>query len=436
MSTPTPAAARRSPVSMPRVAAASAIGTAIEWYDFFIYAQAAALVLNAVFFPETAPMTGILLSFATLGAGFVARPAGAVLFGHWGDRIGRKKTLIATLLIMGGATFIIGLLPSYSQIGIAAPILLVVCRLLQGLAVGGEWGGAALIGIEHAPVHRKTLFGSFAQLGSPIGLLLATGAFLGTSSIVGDAAMADWGWRIPFLLSIVLVPVGFLIRAKITESPEFEAAAQSREERQVPLAVVFRTQSVQLLVGLGAFSAVFVTYYLMTSFMLVYATETLGMSASVSQSANLVAAVVQGTAIVVAAVAASRFNPRGIAAFSAVGLLLWSYPAFVLAGTAEPVYLYLAVGGAMVFIGAAYSVLAAEVAQLFSAETRYTGSSLSYHFAAVLGGGLSPVVATAMLDATGSIWPVAVFSGVIAMAMAVSCAFLARLQIGHTPEAG
>lgn len=429
-------AAQRPPVSLPRVAAASAIGTAIEWYDFFIYAQAAALVLNTVFFPEAAPMTGILLSFATLGAGFVARPLGAVVFGHWGDRIGRKKTLIATLVIMGTATFAIGVLPGYHQIGLLAPVLLVVCRLLQGLAVGGEWGGAALIGIEHAPANKKTLFGSFAQLGSPIGLLLATGVFLGTGAVIGDAAMTDWGWRIPFLISIVLVPIGFLIRSKIAESPEFEEALANQESRKAPLALVLQTQVKQLLIGLGAFSAVFVTYYLMTSFMLVYATETLHMSASVSQSANLVAAVVQGTAIVVAAVAASRFNPRAIAAFSAVGLLLWSGPAFLLASTAEPVYLYVAVGVAMVFIGASYSVLAAEVAQLFSPETRYTGASLSYHFAAVLGGGLSPVVATALLDATGSVWPVAVFSGVIALAMALSCAVLARFQIGSTPKAG
>ncbi|ANW66364.1 hypothetical protein BCA37_24830 [Mycobacterium sp. djl-10] len=414
----------REPLTMRRVASAAVVGTAIEWYDFFIYAQAAALVLNGIFFPTVSPLMGVLLAFATLGVGFVARPVGAVVFGHFGDRIGRKKTLIVTLLMMGIATFVIGLLPGYEQIGYAAPILLVLCRLAQGLAVGGEWGGAALIGIEHAPADKKTLYGSFAQLGSPIGLLLATSVTLGTSAIAGTEAYEAWAWRIPFLLSIVLIPIGYLIRSRVHESAEFEEAARRRDtaKTSVPLVEVFRRQAMQLLLGLGAFTAVFLTYYLMTSFMLVYATEELGLSNSVSLPANVIGAVVQGVMIVIAANAANRLGSRRIAIFSAIGLLVWAFPSFYVASLIPPVGLYLAVGVSMIFIGASYSVLAADVAQLFDTEVRYTGASLSYHFAAVIGGGLGPIVATAILDGSGgSVFWIAIMTAVAAVAMAVSC---------------
>jgi MFS family permease len=430
--TETPVTRTQPPTSLRRVAMASVVGTAIEWYDFFIYAQAAALVLNGVFFPQVSPLLGVLLGFATLGVGFVARPIGAILFGHFGDRIGRKKTLIITLLTMGFATFVIGLLPGYEQIGVMAPILLVVCRLAQGLAVGGEWGGAALMGIEHAPANKKTLYGSFAQLGSPIGLLLATGVMIGVSQIFGEEAMREWAWRVPFLLSIVLIPIGFVIRSRIAESPEFSRLVQDRKQAKVPLFEVLRFQWKQLLVGLGAFTAVFLTYYLMTSFMLVYATNTLGLSTSVSLPANLIGAVIQGIMIVVAALAAARLGSRRIAIFSAVGLLLWAFPSFYVASLIPPVGLYLAVGVSMVFVGAAYSVLAADVAQLFNVDSRYTGASLSYHLAAVFGGGLGPVVATGILDTQqGDVFLIALMAAGAAIVMAVSCGLLGRF----TPKA-
>ena len=410
------------PLKMRRVASAAVVGTAIEWYDFFIYAQAAALVLNAIFFPTVSPLMGVLLAFATLGVGFVARPVGAIVFGHFGDRIGRKKTLVVTLLMMGIGTFIIGILPGYESIGYAAPILLVLCRIAQGLAVGGEWGGAALIGIEHAPPEKKTLYGSFAQLGSPIGLLMATAATLGTNAIAGTEAYEAGAWRIPFLLSIILVPIGFVIRSKVHESEEFQAAAAKERPKSTPLVEVFRRHSVALLLGLGAFTAVFLTYYLMTSFMLVYATEELGLSNSVSLPANVIGAVIQGVMIVVAALAASRIGARRIAVLSAVGLLVWAFPSFYVASLIPPVGLYLAVGVSMIFIGASYSVLAADVAQLFDTEVRYTGASLSYHFAAVLGGGVGPIAATAILDGSGgSVFWIAIMTAAAAVAMAASC---------------
>ncbi len=416
--------ASREPLTMRRVASAAVVGTAIEWYDFFIYAQAAALVLNRIFFPTVSPLMGVLLAFATLGVGFVARPVGAVVFGHFGDRIGRKKTLVVTLLMMGIATFIIGLLPGYGQIGYAAPVLLVLCRLAQGLAVGGEWGGAALIGIEHAPADKKTLYGSFAQLGSPIGLLLATLITLGTNTLAGSETYEAWAWRVPFLLSIVLVPIGYLIRSRVHESAEFIEAVSKRDSQPstVPLVAVLQRQSRQLLLGLGAFTAVFLTYYLMTSFMLVYATKELGLSNSVSLPANIIGALAQGVMIVVAANAANRLGSRRIAIFSAIGLLLWAFPSFYVASLLPPFGLYLAVGVSMIFIGASYSVLAADVAQLFDTEVRYTGASLSYHFAAVLGGGLGPIIATAILDSSGGgVFWIAIMTAAAAVAMAVSC---------------
>ncbi|MDV3129896.1 MHS family MFS transporter [Mycobacterium sp. 21AC1] len=420
---------------MRRVAAASVIGTAIEWYDFFIYAQAAALVLNGIFFPTVSPLMGVLLSFATLGAGFVARPLGAIIFGHYGDRIGRKKTLVITLLMMGLGTFVIGLLPGYEQIGYAAPVLLVICRLLQGLAVGGEWGGAALIGIEHAPADKKTLYGSFAQLGSPIGLLGATGVTLVTTAVAGDVAYEDWGWRVPFLLSIVLIPVGFVIRSRIHESEEFAEAARRRSDARIPLVTVFKTQLPQLAIGLGAFTATFLSYYLLTSFMLVYATEKLGLSTTVSLPANVIAAVVQGFMIVLAANVANRIGSRRIAAGCAVGLLLWTFPSFYIVALMPPFGLYLVVSVSMIFLGAAYSVLAADVAQLFSTEVRYTGASLSYHFAAVIGGGFGPVVATAILDATGGMFWIAIMTVIACVAMCFGCLAMKRFGVGDRIDA-
>ena len=425
----------RQPLTMRRVASASVIGTAIEWYDFFIYAQAAALVLNGIFFPTVSPLMGVLLSFATLGAGFVARPLGAIVFGHFGDRIGRKKTLVITLLMMGLGTFAIGLLPGYEQIGYAAPVLLVICRFIQGLAVGGEWGGAALIGIEHAPTGKKTLYGSFAQLGSPIGLLAATGITLLTNSLAGDETYEAWAWRVPFLVSIVLIPVGLAIRSGIHESEEFSAAIRNRSDTRVPLVTVFRTQLPQLAIGLGAFTATFLSYYLLTSFMLVYATEELGLSKAVSLPANVIAALVQGIMIVVAANAAGRIGSRRIAVGSAIGLLIWTFPSFYVVALAPPIGLYVAVGISMIFLGAAYSVLAADVAQLFSTEVRYTGSSLSYHFAAVLGGGFGPIAATAILDATGGMFWIAIMTVVASVAMCISCLSMKRYGVGdrHLP---
>ncbi|WP_016905614.1 MFS transporter [Streptomyces xiaopingdaonensis] len=409
--------------STSRLASAQIIGTTIEWYDFFIYGTASALVFNRVFFPELSPLIGTLLSLATFAAGFLARPFGAIVFGHFGDRIGRKRTLVVTLLLMGGATVAVGLLPSYAMVGATAPVLLLLLRIVQGMAVGGEWGGAALIGIEHAAPRRRTLFGAFAQLGSPLGLLLATLVFLVVTT-GSDGWLQSWGWRIPFLASVLLIPVGLVIRQKIHESPDF-AAKNVQAPASLPVAAVLRQDWRRVLVGVGAFSGVFVTYYLLTTFTLVYATETLGMSTSLTLPTNLVAAVSEGLFVLVGALLAPRFGARRVAAVSAVGLLVWAFPAFALVGTERSLLLYAGVAVSMAFVGAAYGVLAAEVALLFSPEVRYTGASLCYGVAGSIGG-ITPSISTYLLDRTGSTTSVALLTAVIAALMAGACFALPR----------
>ncbi|MGO1543294.1 MAG: MFS transporter [Gulosibacter sp.] len=415
--------------SMPRIAAAAVIGTSIEWYDFFVFAQLSALALNSVFFPEASALTGVLILFATQGVGFVARPLGAIIFGHIGDRVGRKQTLIVTLLLMGIATFAMGLLPTFAQWGYAASIVLVVLRVAQGLAAGGEWGGAALIGVENAPANKKALYGSFAQLGSPVGLVLATVVVLVTNVSMTSEAFIEWGWRVPFLISIILVPIGLIIRTKISESPEFTALQETEDKKSAPLVQVFRYQWKQLLVGIGAFTGVFLSYYLMTSFMLAYARNTLGMDNSVSLPSNLIAAIVEGLFVVVAAVLSVRIGTKRINTVSAIGLLVWALPSFWLAAFAPPWGMYVSVGVSMVFVGAAYGVLASDVSRLFSTDTRYTGVSLCYHLAAVLGGGLAPILATAMLEQSGgNIFLIGIIPAVAAVIMLVCCLLLPRFQ--------
>jgi MFS family permease len=411
---------------MRRIAAASFVGTTIEWYDFFIYGTAAALVFNKVFFPEVSPLIGTLLAFLTYGVGFVVRPLGAALFGHFGDRIGRKSTLVITLLGMGITTFAIGLLPAHSTWGSASALLLVLLRIIQGLAVGGEWGGAVLIATEYAPPKQKVLYGSFAQLGSPGGLLFATLVFTAVTSVFSDAELVDWAWRIPFLASALLIPIGLVIRLRIAETPEFQRALDRDETSRIPVATVFRREGVQVLIGTFAFAGVFLTYYLLTSFVLTYATKTLHMPTSIVLPANIIAAVTEGAFIVVGVMLAKRLTARLVAAWSAVGLLVWSGPAFAMMHTRDAVLLYLAVAVAMVFVGTSYGVLAGEVVELFSPAVRYSGAGLCYHLAGAIGGGLGPITATWLLSRFHSSWPVALLSGVVAAVMTIACLALPK----------
>ncbi|WP_433440435.1 MFS transporter [Nonomuraea sp. CA-141351] len=411
---------------MRRVALASALGTSIEWYDFFIYTTASALVFNKLFFPTLSPVAGVLSAFATYAVGYVARPLGAVVFGHFGDRIGRKKSLVWTLLMMGGATFLVGCVPTHETVGTLAPLLLVVLRFVQGIAVGGEWGGAALISVEHAPQGRRTFFGAFAQIGSPVGLLLATTMFAVLNGVLSAGQFEAWGWRVPFLVSIVLVVVGFAVRMKIEETPDFERSARSEV---LPIVECLRTSWRQIVVGLGIFAGGFAAYYVLTTFMLAYTTTQLGLPKSAALAGQIVAAVVEAALMFVFAAMGDRYGKGKVIAWGAVAGLVWAVPPFWLFGTGSTFWLCVGVGVGLIGVTATYSVGAAYVAQLFAPRVRYTGMSLSYQLAGAIGGGLVPLFATASLEWTGGhYWPVAVVTALFYVFTLVGL-FIGRVRV-------
>lgn len=417
------------PPSPKMIAAASFIGTMIEWYDFYLYGLAAALVFNRVYFPDISPLVGTILAFGTFGIGFVARPVGAMLFGHWGDRIGRKSVLVATLVLMGGATLGIGLLPDYNSLGEAAPVLLVALRLVQGLGVGGEWGGAVLIATENVEPRKKTLFGSFAQLGSPAGLVLSTAAFTTITTVFDDADVVRFAWRIPFILSVLLILVGLLIRLKLGLAGEFDAARKHQlKANRLPVVEVVIRYGRPLLIGILAFTCVFLVFYLMSTFVLTYATESLGMARSVVLPANLIGAVAEGLFIVLGVLAAKRYTARIVAVCSGIGLAMWAVPSFLFINSKVPGLLYLAISVSLALVGCVYGVLAADVSEMFPADVRYTGSSISYHVSGVIGGGLGPIVATYFLAVTGSVWPVGCLTVGACIVTSVACVWLPKRE--------
>ena len=413
-------------VSLGRIGMSSFVGTAMEWYDFFIYSTAAALVFNQVFFPEAERAVGTMFAFMTFAAGYLSRPIGAILLGHFGDRIGRKSVLVITLTTMGTATVLMGFMPTAAQIGVWAPILLVLLRIIQGLAVGGEWGGAVLIATENAPEGKKTFYGSFAQMGSPAGLLLATAFFTILTNVAAPEVIVDWAWRIPFWFAGLLIPIGLIIRLSVDDAPEFKEAAKRQESSSVPILDLVTKHWRGLVIGTGAFLGVFAIYYLLTTFVLSYATQTLGMASSVVLPANIISAVVEAVGIVLGAWLAKKMTARLVALWSAVALTLWSFPAFQLMHTAEPMNLYIAVGVAMLFVGTSYGVLAGEVAELFPPTARYTGIGLNYHLSGALGGGLAPVAATAILAASGNTSGVVWLCVVVGVVMVVCCWLLPK----------
>jgi MFS transporter, MHS family, shikimate and dehydroshikimate transport protein len=321
--------------SIRQVAFASFIGTAIEWYDFFLYGTAAALVFNRLFFPELAPLTGTLASFATFGVGFFARPVGGVVFGHFGDRVGRKSMLVITLLVMGGATFLIGLLPTFETIGIWAPILLVVLRFLQGFAVGGEWGGATLMAVEHAPEESRNFYASWPQMGAPAGLVLSTAVFTVFSSLPDEQFFA-WGWRVPFLLSIILIGVGLFIRLRVLESPAFSRVKELGAESRVPLLEVLRNYPVAALLAIGVVLVNIGGYYIVITFTLSYVTEQLGVARNVPLIGLLLAGLAEIAGILLFAYVADRVGRRPVALWSAAFVFLLAYPYFWLVNTGAP----------------------------------------------------------------------------------------------------
>ncbi len=371
----------------------SLIGTSIEFFDFYIYANAAVLVFPQLFFPSSNPTASILQSLATFSIAFFARPIGSAVFGHYGDKIGRKTTLVFALLTMGISTVAIGFLPTYTSIGIAAPFLLMLCRFGQGLGLGGEWGGAVLLAIENAPPTKRAWYGMFPQLGAPIGLLLSGGTFLLLNDTLTEAQFFDFGWRIPFISSAVLVLVGFYIRLKITETPSFINAVETKKSVKIPLFTLLKLYRHQLVFGTLAAVATFVIFYLMTVFSLSWATTDLGFTRRDFLIMQLFSVVFFGIAIPVSALLADKFGRRTVlivisAAIAVFGLL---FSLLLGSGNTNLISLFLIVG--MTLMGLTYGPLGTFLSELFPTEVRYSGASLTFNFAGIIGAAFAPMIA-------------------------------------------
>ncbi|MEU4152845.1 MFS transporter [Streptomyces sp. NPDC026659] len=427
-----PMSAPSAPAKLPRIVAASLVGTTIEWYDFFLYGSAAALVFNKLFFPDSDPLVGTLLSFLTYAVGFAARPLGALVFGHYGDRLGRKKLLVLSLLLMGGATFAIGLLPTHATIGSAAPVLLTLLRLVQGFALGGEWGGAVLLVSEHGDARRRGFWASWPQTGAPAGQLLATGVLSLLTGVLSDDAFGSWGWRIPFLLSGVLVMVGLWIRLSVDESPVFKEAlarAESRKddvEEKLPIVSVLRHHWRDVLVAMGARMAENISYYVITAFILVYATTSAGVSKQTALNAVLIASAVHFAVIPAWGALSDRIGRRPVYLLGAAGIGLWMFPFFQLVDKGSFGSLILAVTVGLVLHGAMYAPQAAFFAEMFATRMRYSGASIGAQFASVAAGAPAPLIATALLEEYDSSTPIALY--------VIAAAVLTLIAVGVARE--
>ncbi len=392
-----------------RVIVASLIGTSLEWYDFFLYGSAAALVFGRLFFPQFEALTGTLLAFTTYAVGFVARPLGGIVFGHFGDRVGRRNVLVATLILMGGATFAIGLVPTYATIGIAAPILLVSLRFLQGLGLGGEWGGAVLMSMEHGDPRRRGLNASWPQVGVPAGNLLAAGVLWVLSAVLSDAAFLSWGWRVPFLLSGVLVVVGLWIRLAITESPLFTEIEEAGTKARMPLVEVLKRHPRGLLVAMAARIGTDVAFYTFVLYVLTYITGTLNLPRGVGLQAVLIGSACQLALIPAFGTLSDRIGRRPVYAAGAVAAAAWAFAFFPLLDTRNSVIIVLATIVALATHAAMYGPQAAFIAELFSTRLRYSGASMGYQVAGIFGGALAPIISIKLVQTTGTAMSVAAY---------------------------
>ncbi|HEY5857963.1 MAG TPA: MFS transporter [Aldersonia sp.] len=381
------------------------VGTTIEWFDFYIYGTASALVLGRLFFPDASPAIATLAAFATFAVGFIARPLGGIIFGHFGDKFGRKNAVIVTLMLMGAGTVGVGLLPTYATIGIWAPILLVLLRVVQGIAMGGEWGGAVLIATEFAPANKKVLYGAFAQQGSPVGNLLATLAFLGLSAL-SDSVFESWGWRLPFLGSAVLIVIALYIRLKISETPEMRKAVAKHERNRIPLAEVLSTHLRVVVLGVGAVVAGVAITYLKTTFALAWATTELDFGRSEFLLVITISLVVQVLVQPFGAVLATRIDPRRAVWWMLAPEIVLLPMMFVLVQTGSLQLAILGMALATAPHAMYYAALAGILAQRFPTHVRYTGISISYQLSTALFAGTAPMVSQFLLTRTGSIWPV------------------------------
>ncbi|MFC9509214.1 MFS transporter [Streptomyces sp. NPDC057002] len=423
--TTTPAAGNRR-----RVATAAALASAVEWYDYFVFGIAAALVLGDLYFPAGSPTAGVLASFATFAVGFLARPIGGIVAGHLGDKRGRKPMLVLALTLMGVATTGIGLLPTYETIGVAAPILLVLFRVLQGIAVGAQWGGAMLMATEYAPEGKRGIYGSFVQLGVPIGVVTANTVFLLAGAFTTDSEFAAWAWRVPFLVGLLVLVLAWYIHTRVEETPEFreaekKLAEKEKGEQSSPLRTILRGHLGTVLLAGGSFAVNTATFYIIITGVLDYTTRELGMKKSAVLMVSLCISLTQLVLIPAAAALSDKFGRIRIYAIGAVGIALWAVPLFLLIDTGSLLWLAVGTFVASCFLSIMYGPQAALFAELFTPEMRYTGASLGYQIAAVAGGGLAPFVMVLLLEATGTSMAVSGYIIVLSVIALVSIKVLA-----------
>jgi MFS transporter, MHS family, shikimate and dehydroshikimate transport protein len=432
-------AAAKSSASITRIVVASFIGTTIEWYDFFLYTTAAALVFNQLFFPNLDPRAGRMASFATYAVGFFARPVGSVVFGHFGDRMGRKSMLVTTLVLMGLSTFLIGVLPTYDRIGVAAPVLLIALRFVQGFGVGGEWGGAVLMVVEHGHRGRRGLSASWVQAGVPAGSLLANAVFNFFSWLTGEHFLV-WGWRVPFLLGIALLGVGLLIRLQIFESPLFAELRDRKQRADVPILEVLRLYPRNVVLAMGARMAENASFYVFTGFMLAYATIRVGLKQPDVLNCLLVATVVQFLAIPLFGLLSDHVGRRPVYLGGALALGAFAFPFFWMVDAANLWVFGLALAIALIAQSAMYAPQAAFFSELFGTNVRYTGASIGYQLASPLAGGLAPLICEYLVDRTnGQSWGVAVYLIVLSAITLISVWLAAethRSRLGDSDDTG
>ena len=398
--------------NMRKVALTALAGTSIEWYDFFLYGAAAALIFPTAFFGEATSSTALILSLLTFAAGFIARPIGGIIFGHYGDRIGRKKTLVIALILMGVSSTLIGLLPTYAMIGVTAPILLTSLRFVQGLAIGGQWGGAMLLVTESAPPDKRGFYGAFAQAGAPIGVILANLAFITTSSLVSEESFYSWGWRIPFLASAILIGISMYIQLNLEDTKAFQELQQRKQNidtkeeqiKQSPILEAIRKYPNRIALAAGAFLSIQVTFYILIAFLLAYGVSSAEISRDDMLAAVLIASAIMVPSQFIFSSISDRYGRKGIFMAGAILTGLWAYVIFPLVDTGNFYLIVLAISIGLVFVGMMYGPQAAFFTELFSTEVRYSGATLGYQFGAILGGAFAPTIAALLWNNHGIFW--------------------------------
>ena len=398
--------------NMRKVALTALAGTSIEWYDFFLYGAAAALIFPTAFFGEATPSTALILSLLTFAAGFIARPIGGIIFGHYGDRIGRKKTLVIALILMGVSSTLIGLLPTYAMIGVTAPILLTSLRFVQGLAIGGQWGGAMLLVTESAPPDKRGFYGAFAQAGAPMGVILANLAFIITSSLVSEESFYSWGWRIPFLASAILIGISMYIQLNLEDTKAFQELQQRKQNidtkdeqiKKSPILKAIRKYPNRIALAAGAFLSIQVTFYILIAFLLAYGVSSAEISRDDMLAAVLIASAIMVPSQFMFSSISDHYGRKGIFMAGAILTGLWAYAIFPLVDTGNFYLIVLAITIGLVFVGMMYGPQAAFFTELFSTEVRYSGATLGYQFGAILGGAFAPTIAAFLWNNYGIFW--------------------------------